>query len=177
MRHAAFLVCRALVGAAALATTAQAGQDGPRVFSTRDIAPPSCSCASTAADAWWPGLAAGPFWGAPRLGVQVDPGVWLGFNLPVPMADGGWQSPAATTTRPMPGGIMIEVSPAEAELWVDGALAGPAMAFSPAGRPLPLSPGTHRVELRAEHHVTLLFDVLITPGYVLPWRGFLRPAR
>ena len=79
-------------------------------------------------------------------------------------------SPAAA------GGISLDVTPAEAEVWVDGGYAGRAGDFGPQRQPLTIAPGVHRLELRAPGFVTALFDVTITPGYVLPYQGVLQPT-
>jgi hypothetical protein len=74
------------------------------------------------------------------------------------------------------GGISLDISPPDAEVWVDGGYAGRAADFGPQRRPLTLAPGVHRIELRAPGFVTSLFDVTVTPGYVLPYQGALQPA-
>jgi hypothetical protein len=74
------------------------------------------------------------------------------------------------------GGISLEISPPEAEVWVDGGYAGRAGDFGPQRQPLTLAPGVHRIELRAPGFVTSLFDVTVTPGYVMPYQGTLQPT-
>lgn len=164
-----------MLAAAGLAGPAQA-QDAARVYSTRDVAPPPCSCAGA------PGAAA-TFgttvpWLMPSLGVEARPGLWLGIDTTPFLAE---QAPVgrpglggAAAAGAAHGGLSLEVSPPDAELWIDGALAGPAVDFGPRGRPLPLPAGIHRVELRAGGFVPLIFDILTTPDYVLPYRGNLR---
>lgn len=165
-----------MIAATALAGRADA-QDAARVYSTRDVAPPQCSCVGA------PGAAAtfgaSVPWLMPSLGLEVKPGVWLGMDMPpslstlAPPAPSGFGTPSAAGAAE--GGLSLEITPADAELWVDGALAGPARDFGPLGRPLPLPAGVHRIELRAVGFVPLIFDILTTPNYVLPYRGSLRP--
>ena len=50
---------------------------------------------------------------------------------------------------PAYGGVSIEVTPSDAEVWVDGGYAGRADDFGPQARPLTLAAGLHRIELRA----------------------------
>jgi hypothetical protein len=74
------------------------------------------------------------------------------------------------------GGLSFEVTPADAEVHVDGALAGTVDEFSPTGQPLTLTPGVHTIEIRAPGHRTMIFDVTITAGQVIPYRGALTPG-
>ena len=73
------------------------------------------------------------------------------------------------------GGVSIEVSPNDAEVWVDGGYAGRADDFGPRARPLTLTTGVHRVELRAQGYQPLAFDVNVAAGYVVPFQGVLQP--
>jgi len=156
----------AWMAAGSLVALAQQPQE--RVYSTRDVAPDPCRCPATQPGSWWGPSAQSMPWFRPRLGVAVDRHTWLGFDMPAPLIG----MPDATS---VPGGIRFEVTPADAEIWVDDALAGPAVDFGPVGRALPLPPGIHRIEVRAPGFVPLLFDALITPGYHLQFRGTLRP--
>ncbi len=152
----------------------EAGQDPPRVYSNRDVAPPPCRCVSATTDGWGPG--SGLSWLQPRLAVPLDRGAWLGFDLPQGMLSTatGWSTAGIPSDSTAAGGFSVRLTPADAELWVDGALAGRAEDFHP-GRPgLPLPPGIHRVEFRAPGFAPLLFDILTTPGHVLPYQGELR---
>jgi hypothetical protein len=81
----------------------------------------------------------------------------------------------AVPGTPAYGGVSIEVMPRDAEVWVDGGYAGPAEDFGPQARPLTLTAGGHRIELRAPGYLPLGFDVTITPGYVVPYQGTLQP--
>jgi hypothetical protein len=73
------------------------------------------------------------------------------------------------------GGVSIEVTPRDAEVWVDGGYAGRADDFGPQDRPLTLATGVHRVELRAPGYQPLAFDVNVAAGYVVPFQGVLQP--
>lgn len=74
------------------------------------------------------------------------------------------------------GGVSFQITPDDAEVWVDGGYAGRANEFGPNVQPLTLTPGMHRVELRAPGFLLLSFDVTITPGQVLPYQGALQPG-
>jgi hypothetical protein len=74
------------------------------------------------------------------------------------------------------GGMSLDLTPADAEVWVDGGFTGMADDFGPQRDPLTLTPGVHRIELRAPGYVTALFDVTINAGQVLPYQGGLKPV-
>jgi len=95
-----------------------------------------------------------------------------GYPAQAPPAGGVTAVPGA----PAYGGISIEVTPSDAEVWVDGGYAGRADDFGPQARPLTLAAGLHRIEVRAPGFVPLAFDVTVTPGYVVPYQGVLQPG-
>jgi hypothetical protein len=71
------------------------------------------------------------------------------------------------------GGISFEITPADAEIYVDGSYMGRVSDFSPTSQPLTLNPGVHRVEVRAAGYRSLAYDVTITAGQVVPFQGSL----
>jgi hypothetical protein len=73
-------------------------------------------------------------------------------------------------------GLTFEVSPATAEVYVDGMYVGIVQDFS-AGRALIVAPGTHRIELHVPGYATATFDVALTAGQVVPYQGELLPPR
>jgi hypothetical protein len=82
----------------------------------------------------------------PADSVPFDPALW---------------SPA----NPSAGGLVFLVSPADAEIYVDGGYAGRPHQFSPA-RPLRLGAGQHRIELFATGYSTARLDVPVLAGFV-----------
>lgn len=74
------------------------------------------------------------------------------------------------------GGVSLDITPADAEIYVDGGYAGPAGDFGPQAQPLTLAVGVHRIEVRAPGYRTLVFDVTISSGYVVPYQGVLQPG-
>jgi hypothetical protein len=75
------------------------------------------------------------------------------------------------------GGLSFEMSPAEAEVFVDGQDYGPVSSFTPRSQPLSLTPGRHRVELRAQGYETMMFDADVVAGQVIPYQGTLQTMR
>jgi hypothetical protein len=73
------------------------------------------------------------------------------------------------------GGVALEITPADADVWVDGEYAGKVQDFDGTTQPLTLTPGTHRVEVQAPGYEPMTVDVGIQAGQVIPYRGDLRP--
>jgi hypothetical protein len=96
-----------------------------------------------------------------------------GYPAPAPV----YQPPGGVTAAPgyqAYGGVSFDLSPSDATVYVDGSYVGIVSDFSDPSRPLSLSAGPHRVELRAPGYVPMIFDVDIVAGQVLPYRGELR---
>jgi hypothetical protein len=69
------------------------------------------------------------------------------------------------------GGLSFEISPATAQVYVDGNYVGTAGEFTPTSQPLGLTPGRHHIEIRAEGYRTMDFEVDIVTGQVIPYQG------
>jgi hypothetical protein len=69
------------------------------------------------------------------------------------------------------GGLSFEITPASAELFVDGNLVGTVGQFTPTSQPLGLPAGRHKVEVKASGYRTMSFDVDIMAGEVIPYQG------
>ena len=72
------------------------------------------------------------------------------------------------------GGVSFEITPDAATVFVDGTYVGTAAMFGPTSEPLGLTPGRHRVEIRASGYRTMTFDAEVRPGQVLPYQGTLQ---
>lgn len=73
------------------------------------------------------------------------------------------------------GGVSFEITPESAEVYVDGRYAGTVGEFSPSSEPLMISPGRHRVEVRAPNYETMAFDTDVLSGQVIPYQGTMQP--
>jgi len=71
------------------------------------------------------------------------------------------------------GGISFEVTPNTAEVYVDGSFVGTVGQFTPTTQPLGLTPGRHRIEIRAAGLRSLDFEENIVAGEVIPYQGTL----
>lgn len=138
----------------------------------------------------WYGAGYSPYyWFSPRwsigFGLSVGyPVAWYGasYGYPVPYTYGAYPnyypSPSGTTVVINPsttGGVAFEIEPQDAEIYVDGNYMGTTGEYSATSRPLPLPPGRHRIELRAQGYQSVSVDVDVVPGQVIPYRGALEP--
>jgi hypothetical protein len=72
------------------------------------------------------------------------------------------------------GGVSFNISPSDAQVYVDGQYAGVVSDFSPTSQPLTLTPGRHQLEIRASGYQTMTFDADITRGQVIPYQGSMQ---
>ncbi len=72
------------------------------------------------------------------------------------------------------GGVALEITPNDADVYVDGEYAGRVEDFDGTEQPLTLTAGTHKIDVRAAGYEPLVVDVGIQPGQVVPYRGDLR---
>lgn len=75
------------------------------------------------------------------------------------------------------GGISFDITPASAQVWVDGVFVGDADEFDATSTPLLLSPGDHYIELRLAGYRTASLDVTIVAAEVTPYKGMLERLR
>jgi hypothetical protein len=72
------------------------------------------------------------------------------------------------------GGVALEITPPDADVYVDGQYAGHVEDFDGTRQPLTLTAGTHRIDVQAPGFRTMTFDVGIQAGQVMPYRGDLQ---
>jgi hypothetical protein len=73
------------------------------------------------------------------------------------------------------GGLIFDVNPGSAELFVDGNPVGSVSQFTATTQqPLQLTPGRHQIEIRAPGYHTVSFDADVTAGQVIPYQGTLQ---
>ncbi len=108
-------------------------------------------------------------YGAFGLGfLYDDPYRWHpGAYAPSPY---GYQRPFSTFDI---GELRLDVSPRHAHVYVDGYFAGIVDDFDGAFQAIRLAPGAYRIEIVALGYETLTFDVRITPGQKIRYRGEL----
>jgi hypothetical protein len=72
------------------------------------------------------------------------------------------------------GGLSFQITPATAQVYVDGVYVGIVGQFSAITQPLTLTPQRHHIELRADGYQAMTFDVDVAPGQVLPYQGTMQ---
>jgi hypothetical protein len=75
------------------------------------------------------------------------------------------------------GGLSFDVSPADAQVSVEGIFVGSVDAFFPPRAPLVLAAGVHYIEVRRPGYRTETFEVTIGAGAIVPYQGTLEPLR
>jgi len=97
-----------------------------------------------------------------------------GYAYPATTADAVESSSAgAQPSQTSMGGMSFDITPATAQVFVDGALVGTVGQFTPLTQPLGLAAGRHHIEVRASGYHTISFDVDIVAGQVIPYQGTL----
>ena len=71
------------------------------------------------------------------------------------------------------GSLRLKVEPKQAQVYIDGYYVGTVDDFDGVFQKLELDSGGHRVELKAEGFDTASFEVLITPGETVTYKGEL----
>jgi hypothetical protein len=69
--------------------------------------------------------------------------------------------------------MSFEITPGDAQVYVDGQYVGTVNQFTPTSQPLGLTAGRHHVQIGAPGYRTMEFDVNILAGDVLPYQGAL----
>ncbi len=72
------------------------------------------------------------------------------------------------------GSLRLKLKPREAQVYVDGYLVGDVDSFDGMFQKLDLPGGGHRIELKAQGYEPLQFDVLITPGETVTYKGEMK---
>lgn len=124
----------------------------------------------------------------PRRYYAFRPRYWIGYGLfigvpvPYPLVFGAPTyiypdvfASSGAAVQGAYGGISFDVTPADADVVVDGVYVGVAADFSPNHQPLTLTPGRHHVELQAPGLAPVALDVDIAAGQVVPFQGMLVP--
>ena len=74
-------------------------------------------------------------------------------------------------------GLRFEISPAVADIYVDGTYVGTVQHFSAESEPLVVVPGSHRIDLLAPGYRTTSLEVTIAVGQIIRYEGELEPLR
>ena len=72
------------------------------------------------------------------------------------------------------GSLRLKIRPREAQVFVDGYFVGVVDSFDGVFQSLKLDGGGHNVEIKAEGFEPLDFEVLITPGETVTYKGEMK---
>jgi hypothetical protein len=75
------------------------------------------------------------------------------------------------------GNLRLKIDPKDAQVFVDGYYVGVIDSFDGAFQKLNLDSGGHKIDLKAEGYEPLQFDVLITPGETVTYKGEMKPVK
>jgi len=100
------------------------------------------------------------------------------YSYPYPIPVYGYGAPRSevliTPGTTAYGGVALEITPYDADVFVDGQYAGKVQDFDGTTQPLTLAAGTHRIEIQAPGYQPMTVDVGIQAGQVIPYRGDLQ---
>jgi hypothetical protein len=123
-----------------------------------------------------------PYVFRPRFSIGF--GIYAGYpvpytySYPYPIPVYGYGAPRSevliTPGTTAYGGVALEITPYDADVFVDGQYAGKVQDFDGTTQPLTLAAGTHRIEIQAPGYQPMTVDVGIQPGQVVPYRGDLQ---
>jgi len=111
-----------------------------------------------------------PYATAPYPGYPTAPSYPPAAYPPQTQGSVGVQ-PGAQPDQSDTGGLSFEITPTNAQVFIDGAYVGTVGQFTPTSQPLGLVAGRHHVEIRAQGYQTMTFDVDIVAGQVIPYQG------
>ena len=81
---------------------------------------------------------------------------------------------APGTPQRSSGGISFDITPNNAQVYIEGEYVGLVSNFSPTSQPLTLAPGRHHVEIRLVGYQTMTFETEVTSGQVVPYQGTMQ---
>ena len=120
---------------------------------------------------FWPGYGFGlgyysydPLWFDPYYDPYFSGGYYGGSG------GYGYQSGPYRET----GSLRLKLKPRDAKVYIDGYFVGVVDSFDGLFQKLGLEAGGHRVEVRADGYEPLQFEVLITPGESVTYKGELK---
>ena len=90
---------------------------------------------------------------------------------------GAVTAPASDVLLGPPGDLRLDVTPKDAQVYVDGYYVGIVDDFNGRYQRISLAPGPHHVELRATGYELLAFDVNIEPRQTVDYRGNLTRSK
>lgn len=125
---------------------------------------------------WGPGYGFGlgylyydPFWGGYGYGYG-DPYGYGGYYG----GGGGGGGYSSSRSSDEQGSVRLKIKQKEAKIFVDGNYVGVIDSYDGNFQKLTLDSGSHKLELKADGFEPLQFDVLISPGETVTYKGELK---
>jgi PEGA domain len=89
---------------------------------------------------------------------------------------GGGSSTGSSSSQVYPGSgsIRLKIKPRNAEVFIDGLSVGVIDSFDGVFQRLDVQAGPHKIELRAEGYQTETFDVIVTAGETVTYKGDMK---
>jgi hypothetical protein len=115
-----------------------------------------------------------PFWDPGYYGYGGY-GYGGGFGYPAYGYGGGGGS-SSSSRQADTGALKLKIKPRDAQVFVDGYLAGRVDEFDGMFQKLELDAGGHTLEVKADGYQPEKFDVLITPNETVTYKGELKPV-
>jgi hypothetical protein len=123
------------------------------------------------------------FWG-PGYGfglgyLYYDPwfsGYGFGYGDPYGFGGGGGGGGGYSVSQSYrdSGSLRLKINPKEAQIFVDGYFVGIVDSYDGAFQKLGIDGGGHKIELKADGYEPLEFEVLITPGETVIYKGEMK---
>ena len=103
-----------------------------------------------------------------------------GYGYGDPWYGGGVRRRGWRRIRPQPvvdrddGSLRLKINPKQAQIYIDGYYVGVVDSYDGAFQKLGVEGGGHKVELKADGYEPLQFEVLITPGETVTYKGEMK---
>ena len=107
---------------------------------------------------------------------SYDPYLFGGIGDPGYYGGGGSSSGGGSYVQHYQGAgsLRLKIKPANAQVYIDGYFVGVVDSFDGAFQKLNVDAGPHRVELKAEGYQTTDFEVVVTPGDTITYKGDMK---
>lgn len=89
-------------------------------------------------------------------------------------AGGGSSGSSSSQVYQGSGSIRLKIKPRNAEVFIDGLSVGAIDSFDGVFQRLDVQAGPHKVEIRADGYQTEQFDVIVTAGETVTYKGDLK---
>jgi hypothetical protein len=149
------------------------------------VPPPSGGGGSIIYYPYYPWGYWGPGWGYGLGYMFYDPWYGSGYGWGDPYGyTGGWYGGgggsggyAVSRGYEGEGSVRLKIKQRQAEVYVDGSYVGKVDSFDGAFQKLNLDGGGHKIELKADGYEPLEFEVLVTPGETVTYKGELKAIK